>query len=82
MRIYSSEFTYLDVDGRLEGSLLRVVALQTHAMLAVPDAISGDRRVMTEHTALAPDSKTYQNSSVPDLLTDKLCRARLVLPLP
>lgn len=43
----------LDVDGRLEGGLLRVVALQTHAVLAVPNAVSRDRRMMTDHVALA-----------------------------
>lgn len=73
--------THLDVDGRLEGRLLRIVAVQTDAMLAVPYAVSRDGWVMTAHVALASCAQTYQIMSVPDLLTDELCRACLVLPL-
>jgi hypothetical protein len=43
---------YLDVDGGLERGLLRVVALEPDAVLAVPDGVSRDGRVMTEHVAL------------------------------
>jgi hypothetical protein len=50
-------------------------------MLAVPDAVSRDGRVMTERIALAEQNATYQKAVVPNLLTDELCRACLILPL-
>jgi hypothetical protein len=73
--------THLDVDGSLEGGFLRVVALQTDAVLAVPDAVSSHGWMMTEHIALANRAQAYHSVPVPDLLTDELCRACLVLPL-
>jgi hypothetical protein len=73
--------THLDVDGSLEGGLLRVVALQLDAMLAVPDAVSGHGWMMTEHVALANRAQAYRSVPVPDLFADELCRACLVLPL-
>lgn len=36
----------LDIDGGLEGGLLCVVALESHAVLAVPDGVGRDRRVV------------------------------------
>lgn len=44
---------YLDINSRLEGSFLCVVALQSNAMLVVPDGVSRNRRMMTERIALA-----------------------------
>ena len=39
-------YTYLDIDCALERRLLRIVSLKSHSCLAVPDAISGDWRMM------------------------------------
>jgi hypothetical protein len=50
-------------------------------MLVVPDGVSRDGWMMTEHVTLAPNAQTYHEAVVPDLLTDKLCRTCLVLPL-
>jgi hypothetical protein len=72
--------TCLDVDGCLKGCLLRIVALEAHAVLVVPDRVSGDRRMMTDHIRLANVLKLYPHNAVPDLLADELCRACLVFP--
>ena len=44
---------YLDIDGGLEGRLLRIVTFQPDAVLVVPDGVSRDGWMMTARIALA-----------------------------
>jgi hypothetical protein len=49
-------------------------------VLAIPDGVSRDGRVMTEHMALAPTTQNCRHNHIPDLLANELCRANRVLP--
>lgn len=72
--------SYLDVDRGLERCLLCIVALQSDTVLVVPDGVSRDGRMMTEHMISAAMAQTCKRASVPDLLANELRGTCLVLP--